>query len=115
MNRAALALLVLLLSPEAGAQLFKCKDAAGKITYSGAKCSELGLQDAGEVKDRVQVAPAYRPPVQSSPPPARDDRERAPKPAAATEPEKKPERRCFTVTLANGKKATRCNDKPDEE
>jgi len=49
-----------LLSGELAAQTFKCTDAAGKITYSGTKCSELGLKDAGEVQDRLNVNPAYR-------------------------------------------------------
>jgi hypothetical protein len=106
----------LLLSGELAAQAFKCTNAAGKITYSGTKCSELGLKDAGEVKDRLNVNPAYRPPVRalestSSPAPAA----KAPNtetPAAAVEPAKA-ERRCFTVHTAKGN-VTRCNDTPDE-
>ena len=97
---------------DAAAQLFKCTDAAGKVTYSSAKCSELGLKDAGEVKDRIQVTPAFQPPA---PRPARAAEERpvvTQKPAA--EEEKKPERRCFTVKTAKGT-VTRCNDKPDEQ
>ena len=58
-----LAASALLLSGELAAQTFKCTNAAGKITYSGTKCSELGLKDAGEVKDRLNVNPAYRPPA----------------------------------------------------
>jgi len=50
-----------LLSGSLAAQTFKCTDAAAKITYSSTKCSELGLKDAGEVKDRVSVNPAYGP------------------------------------------------------
>src|SRR5437867_7138635 len=97
-----LAASALLLSGELAAQTFKCTNAAGKITYSGTKCSELGLKDAGEVKDRLNVNPAYRPPPAPpirrplSPTPAA-----APKapntdaPTAAAEPAN-PERRCFT-------------------
>jgi hypothetical protein len=113
-----LAACALLLSGELAAQTFKCTDAAGKITYSGKKCSELGLRDAGEVKDRLNVQPAYRPPAQgegprapSAPAPASE----APKtdaPAAAAEPTN-PERRCFTVKTAKGN-VTRCNDTPVE-
>src|SRR5207247_10812994 len=68
-----------LLSGELAAQTFKCINAAGKVTYSGTKCSELGLKDAGEVKDRINVNPAYRPqpPVIGSP--------RSSAPAAAPE------------------------------
>jgi len=104
----------LLLSGELAAQTFKCTNAAGKITYSGVKCSELGLKDAGEVKDRLNVNPAYRPPartIESRPSPAPGAK--APNmemPAAAEEP---PERRCFTVHTAKGN-VTRCNDRTDE-
>lgn len=108
----------LLLSDELAAQTFKCMDAAGKTTYTNTKCSELGLKDAGEVKDRLNVNKAYKPPpAQASAPPRR------PAPAASAAPETdtpaadekptEPERRCFTVTTAKGK-VTRCNDKPDE-
>ena len=108
-----LLVLASLLCGELAAQPFKCTDAAGKITYSGSPCKDLGLKDAGEIKDRLNTSPAYRPP------PA--PRSSAPDPAAkapntetqAKEPDK-PERRCFTVQLGGGKVATRCNDKPEE-
>src|SRR5262252_8475309 len=55
------------------AQTYKCTDANGKITYSGKKCSDLGLKAAGEVKDQIQTIPAYRPPSRTegarTPPP----------------------------------------------
>jgi len=106
----------LLLSGELAAQTFKCTNAAGKITYSGTKCSELGLKDAGEVKDRLNVNPAYRPParaIESPPSPAPAAKTRNTEtPAAAAEPAN-PERRCFTVHAAKGS-VTRCNDNPDE-
>ena len=111
-----LAASALLLSGELAAQTFKCTDAAGKITYSGTKCNELGLKDAGEVKDRLNVNPAYRPPApvigspRASAPAAAPEAANAP--AAAAEPAN-PERRCFTVRTAKGN-VTRCNDKPDE-
>jgi len=107
----------LLLSGELAAQTFKCTNAAGKITYSGVKCSELGLKDAGEVKDRLNVNPAYQPPgrtIESRPSPA--PAAKAPNtemPAAAAEEAPNPERRCFTVHTAKGN-VTRCNDKADE-
>ncbi len=102
--------LALLLCQEAAAQTFKCTNAAGKVTYSSSRCAELGLKDAGEVQDRIQVTPA--PPAQTvGSPPARrtgpQSAEEPAKPAAAAEPET-PERRCFTT-----KTGTRCNDKPD--
>jgi hypothetical protein len=112
----------LLLCGELAAQTFKCTDAAGKITYSGKKCSELGLKDAGEVKDRLNVNPAYQPPA-----PAPAPERRAPSPStpaaaaqapnpvapAAAEESPSPDRRCFTVKTAKGN-VTRCNDTPDE-
>jgi hypothetical protein len=113
-----LAASVLLLSGELGAQPFKCTNAAGKITYSGTKCSELGLKDAGEVKDRLNVNPAYRPqaPAIKSPlpsaPAATSQTPDTDAPAAAAEPAN-PERRCFTVRTAKGN-VTRCNDNPNE-
>ena len=113
-----LAASALLLSGGLAAQTFKCINAAGKITYSGTNCSELGLKDAGEVKDRLNVNPAYRPPApelrspRSSAPAAASQAPNADAPAAAAEPAN-PERRCFTVHTANGN-VTRCNDKPDE-
>jgi len=113
-----LAVAASLLSGELAAQTFKCANAAGKITYSGTKCSELGLKDAGEVKDRLNVNPAYRPPApetrsrRSSAPAAASEAPKTDAPAAAAEPAN-PERRCFTVHTAKGN-VTRCNDKPDE-
>jgi hypothetical protein len=113
-----LAACALLLSGELAAQTFKCTDAAGKITYSGKKCSELGLKDAGEVKDRINVQPAYQPPTAET----RSSRSSAPAPAAeapsppapaATEESASPDRRCFTVKTAKGN-VTRCNDTPVE-
>ncbi len=107
----------LLLSGELAAQTFKCTNAAGKITYSGTNCSELGLKDAGEVKDRLNVNPAYRPPApeirsqRPSTPAAASEAPNPDTPAAAAEPAN-PERRCFTVHTAKGN-VTRCNDKPD--
>ena len=110
-----LAALVLIASREAAAQMFKCTDASGRTTYSSTKCSELGLKDAGEVSQRIQITPAPGNQPPAARPAERNDRDvPAPKPAATTEPEKQ-ERRCFTVTLAGGKTATRCNDKPDAE
>src|SRR5258705_11995034 len=85
---------VLLLSGEIAAETFKCTNADGKITYSGKKCSDLGLKDAGEVKDRLNVNPANPPGARASesrspPSPARVEAPRsAETPAAAAEPAK---------------------------
>jgi hypothetical protein len=102
----------LLLCHGAMAQPFKCLDASGKITYSSMSCSDLGLKDAGEVKDRVQVTPALRAPAR---PPARAAQDESTAKPAAAEEAAKPERRCFTVRNAKGATVTRCNDKPDED
>jgi hypothetical protein len=112
-----LAVSALLLSGELAAQTFKCTNAAGKITYSGTKCSELGLKDAGEVKDRLNVNPAYLPPARAmesrpSPTPAAKAPNTEIEMPAAAEPAP-PERRCFTVHTAKGN-VTRCNDEPGE-
>jgi len=112
-----LAACALLLSGELAAQTFKCTDALGKITYSGKKCSDLGLKDAGEVKDRINVNPAYQPPSQSerprvpSAPAAAAAAPNPVAPAAAEEPASS-DRRCFTVKTAKGN-VTRCNDTPE--
>lgn len=110
-----LAGLILIVCQDAAAQLFKCRDAAGKITYSGTKCSDLGLKDAGEVKDRIQVTPAPPPSAQQPASSTRRENDEPPAatPAPAAEAPKEPERRCFTVKTAKGN-VTRCNDKPDE-
>ena len=93
----------LLAAPGAWAQTYKCLDAAGKVTYSSAECEQLGLRSAGEVRNRINTAPAQkvppRPPAASAPPAA-----------AAKAPEataKEPVRRCFKTA-----KGTRCNDDP---
>jgi len=105
-----------LLCGELAAQTFKCTNADGKITYSDTKCSEIGLKDAGEVKDRLNVNPAYQPPARAiASPPSPVPAAKAPNvetPAAGAEPAT-PERRCFTVHTAKGN-VTRCNDKPEE-
>lgn len=113
--RFTLAVLGLLLSGDLAAQTFKCTDRAGKITYSGTKCGDLGLKDAGEVKDQINVSPAYRPPpgaVESRPPPAPAAKAPATETPAAVEEAANPERRCFTVKTPKGN-VTRCNEKPD--
>ncbi len=119
-RRAKLILLpaLVLLSGGLAAQTFKCVDAAGKITYSSTKCDALGLRNAGEVKDRINVSPAYKPPPnapKAPPPQAPASANEAPKtetPAAA-EKSAEPARRCFVVSTPKGK-VTRCNVKPEE-
>lgn len=122
-----LAACALLLSQGLAAQTYKCTNEFGKITYSGKKCSELGLKDAGEVKDRLNINPALPTVSPSASPTGRStDEARRPPPAAAPRPaaEERPEtqpapeeaapgdRRCFVVNTPKGK-VTRCNDTPD--
>ncbi len=114
MHLAAAFLACLLCTAAAAQGMYKCKDAAGKITYSGNECHLVGLTSAGDVAGRASVAPAFKPaPNRPAPPavaatPAASEAEDAPKPPAA------PQRRCFTVKTAKGT-ATRCNDTPAED
>jgi ribosomal protein L12E/L44/L45/RPP1/RPP2 len=83
------------------------------VTYSSTTCDLLGMRDAGEVRNKLNVSPAPKPP---QPPKA------APGKAAATatqggsaaaeakDAKKEPERRCFKTA-----KGIRCNDKPEED
>lgn len=91
--------------------MYKCKDAAGKITYAGNECHLLGLTPAGEVKGQANVAPAQKVPPQqpraapaapSAPPVDRSGEQ-------SSEAKADPERRCFAVKTAKGT-TTRCND-----
>jgi hypothetical protein len=119
--RILLAVTASVLCSAAGAQTFKCLNAAGKITYTNGKCGDLGLKDAGEVPDRLNVNPAYQPapqPPQRSERPAAAGRGEAPAPRPAETPappqESDPAKRhCFVVKTPTGS-VTRCNDKPDE-
>jgi len=108
------------------AQTFKCVDTNGKITYSGKKCSDLGLKDAGEVKDKLNINPALPTASPSAPAARSSDNKPAARPApaipapkaeepetpAAPEEQASPDRRCFVVNTPKGK-VTRCNDVPD--
>lgn len=109
-------LLTGLLSGGASAQgMYKCKDAKGKITYSGKECHMIGQTDAGEVTGRAVVTPAVKSaPSAYTPPAAPTNSPAAASQSAAKQEPAAPERRCFTVKTAKGT-ATRCNDKPAEE
>ena len=119
------AFLLWLACASAAAQgMYKCADAAGKITYSGKECHLIGQTDAGPVTGRASVAPAIK-----VPPPAR-----APAPTAAQPPAtasqspvkdketEDPESRCFKVSsvvkTAKGfttVTSTRCKGQPGED
>ena len=102
----------LLASGNLAAQTYKCVDAKGKVTYTGSKCSDLRLKDAGEVKERIQYGPGDRAAIRAASAP--------PKPAAqipATKAAEAPppaqaegeDRRCFKTA-----KGMRCGDKPED-
>lgn len=91
--------------PGAWAQTYKCLNPAGKVTYSSTACESLGLRDAGEVRDRMNTAPAQKVPP-PAPQPKAVEEPKAAKAAEATPPE----RRCFKTA-----KGYRCNDKPGED
>ena len=115
-------LAILLCAEVAAQQMFKCKNASGRITYSGSECKNLGLSPAGEIKGQANVmstpetptatrdneapTPTPRPGVKEQAPVARDN-------PAGEAPPVTPERRCFTVKTAKGT-TTRCNDAPAE-
>ena len=108
--RIAVAASALLLAGGAAAQMNKCASAAGKITYTSLPCGNLGLKDAGEVRDKMNSAPGEQfpaQPVQPQPAPAVASPSNADAAAKANE-----DRRCFSVKTGKGT-TTRCNDKPD--
>jgi hypothetical protein len=115
------ALVICACSTAAAAQgMYKCKDAAGKITYAGNECHLLGLTPAGEVKGKANVAPAVRAPApRPAEPivlPPSDAAANAPAPDPAPEADvQKADRRCFVVKTGKGGTATRCNDTPDKD
>jgi hypothetical protein len=107
--------LLVVAADDAAAQMFKCTDAAKKVTYSNVPCSQQGLKDAGQVQDRIQVTPAFSPPAATAPARARPQSNEKPTAGAAPTEPAAPERRCFTTKTAKGATVTRCNDKPDEK
>ena len=112
-GKIGVAVLALMLCAEGLAQgTYKCKDAAGRITYSGAECHLLGLTSAGEVKGRVSVTPALK--FQPQPPkPAQEAAVTPPAPESENTP-KEAQRRCFVVKSAKGS-STRCDDVPGKD
>jgi hypothetical protein len=101
--------------------MYKCRDAAGKITYSGRECHLIGQTDAGEVTGRTSIAPAIKVPPPAPPAAAQPPATASEGPVTAKPPEE-PEKRCFIVSkvvkTAKGNTtvtSTRCNDKPEEE
>ncbi len=81
--------------------MFKCKDAAGKLTYSSEECGKIGLDAAGAVKERVIVQETRKPkPL----PPMQRDLAYPPEPEAD-----KPKQKCFFVQTPWGT-SRRCMD-----
>jgi hypothetical protein len=125
--RLAVGLLALALVQEFGApagaqQMHKCKDAAGKITYSSDPCAKIGLNPGGEVKSGlVTVAPSVKPkPVAAKPKPGTergeaptdysDFKQQLADERADKDGKRKP--RCFIVQTPMGT-STKCLDKGD--
>ena len=107
------AILALALCAQAAApQMFKCKDAAGRITYAGRECSELGLSSAGEIKDRTSVTPALEAPAAPPAVPDAADKVAAPPSQSSEGAPAITRNKCFTVKTAKGT-AERCNDVPE--
>ena len=94
----------------AQAQTYKCVDARGKVTYTSTPCEDAGLK-GGEIRDRMNTAPAQKVPPPEAPAPTQASK--GPGTMAGEKPAGgsgvKPERRCFTT-----KTGTRCNDDPGE-
>lgn len=60
-------------------ETYKCRDRAGKITYSNSTCESQGLKSAGPVRDRTTVIPgAARPSEKKRAEPARNRSRPAP-------------------------------------
>jgi hypothetical protein len=114
--RMLITLLALCFSAGAAAQTaYKCKDKAGKVTYSTTECRLLGLQAEGEVADRMNTAPALKTPPRRPGAPQTAAPAAPPAPAAQQSAPPPPrDRRCFTVQTKTGP-VTRCNEKPDED
>jgi hypothetical protein len=105
----------LLCAAQAAAQpLHKCRDAAGKVTYASQDCEVLGLKPAGEIRDRSNVAPAFKAPppaaARTKPAPAAKAASAAGQAAKKDAEKEEQDRRCFKTA-----KGTRCNDTPDEK
>ena len=116
------AALALAFCAHAQAQMFKCKDAAGKITYSSDPCDKIGLSKGGEVRGgQVTVAPGLKPkPVAAKPKPGKEKGE-APTDYSEFKDQLDKEKRkgdpskprCFIVTTPMGT-STKCVDKADQ-
>ena len=57
-----------------GAELNKCSDAFGRVTYTSQTCEKEGLNPAGAIRDRVTVLPISAPARPKQPPKKDDER-----------------------------------------
>ena len=119
--KTVLAVSTLAFCAQANAQVFKCKDAAGKITYASRACSEIGLGSAGEVKGDINMIPANKaaPATATGPAPVAAAAP-APKKPASAQASDDDGRRCFVTTKVvktpkgnQSVQSTRCNDEPE--
>ena len=121
-GRTFVAALALVCCAQASAQVYKCKDAAGKLTYSSRVCSEIGLISGGEVTGQINMIPANKPAptAAANPAPAARAAPVAPAPkTASSDPSAQEPRRCFVVTKViktpkgnQTVKNTRCDGDP---
>lgn len=121
--RIVLAAAALTFCAQVGAQVFKCKDAAGKFTYSSRVCSEIGLISGGEVTGHINMIPADKPAptatAKSVPAARAAPVAPAPNAAASSGASAQDPRRCFVVTKViktpkgnQTVKNTRCDGDP---
>ena len=75
----------LLSSPAVAQEMYKCKNAAGRLTYASQPCKDLGLSPAGEVKGQISISPGL------APAPAAKPAEKAAEKAPGKAPEAKVE------------------------
>jgi hypothetical protein len=57
MRRLCAALIYFACFPLAAQPLYKCADAAGRITYASERCDKQGLREVGPVRERTTVVP----------------------------------------------------------
>ena len=118
------AALTLAFCAHAQAQMFKCSDAAGKITYSSEDCKKIGLAPAGPIKEnQVTVAPSLKPKA-ATPPKVKPGAESSEGPTDYSEFKQQLDKeknkdggtrkpRCFIVQTPMGN-TTKCLDKADQ-
>jgi len=65
MRTAILLLLAFAFFDAVATETYKCRDRAGRITYSNSTCESQGLKSAGAVRDRTTVIPGAPRPTET--------------------------------------------------